>query len=237
MERRPGPLSAYGVGLLALPQHQMTATTTRKLPLQKAAVFLALEMVILTTLGIWLGYRFFWKHYPSPPRRQLQLERARLEVQRYPEDYRAWVNLGYAHYELGEWAEAEKAYLRAQRLNPQAAWIHYFLGLVYYQRGEWEKAADHLARVIKAYPDSLLPRYQIALVYHRQGKNKEALRELDEVKRLDPYLADAYTLTGQVYEAEGKREVARDNYLRALKLNPLDEEAREAMKRMEREGK
>lgn len=205
-----------------------------KLSWAQAAALLAAEALVLIALGLWVGYRFFWKHYPAPTRKQVQLEQAQAAVQAAPEDWRAWVNLGYAQYEAGYHEEAEKSYLRARRLNPEAAWIDYFLGLVYYQQGRWPQAAQAFSKVIKAYPQSLLPRYQLALVRHREGKNEQALRELDEVRRLDPYLADTYTLTGKVYEALGERELARQNLLRALELNPLDEEARSSLQRLER---
>jgi len=204
-----------------------------RLGLAKAVALLAAEALTLVTLGLWVGYRFFWKHYPAPTRKQVQLEQAQAFVRRSPEDWRAWVNLGYAQYEAGYWEEAEKSYLEARKLSPDTAWIDYFLGLVYYQQGKLPKAAAAFSEVIKAYPDSLLPRYQLALVRYREGKNNQALGELDQVKRLDPYLADAYTLTGKIYEAEGKRELARQNFLRALELNPLDEEARQALKKLE----
>ena len=60
-----------------------------------------------------------------------EIEDAKEEVRKYPDDAKAHFLLGYAYGELGKYKEAIESFKQAVRLDPDAAVAHLNLGLVY----------------------------------------------------------------------------------------------------------
>ncbi|KQV85100.1 pilus assembly protein PilF [Massilia sp. Root351] len=63
-------------------------------------------------------------------------------------------------------------------------------------------------------------RMQLAIGYYQQGQYAVALDEIKKALAADPELADAYSMRALTYMAMDERELAEDNFVRALKLAP-----------------
>ncbi len=105
------------------------------------------------------------------------------------------------------------------------------------REGEAGRAAVEAERLLRGvfelFPDNPLPAFRLAELYVRTGRPAEAVELLDDiVERLDPTLADVYALRGRAREALREPEAARQDYLRALSLDPSLGEVREALRRL-----
>lgn len=67
-------------------------------------------------------------------------------------------------------------------------------------------------------------RMQLAIGYYQQGQYAVALDEIKKALAADPELADAYGMRALTYMAMDERELAEDNFVRALKLAPQNPE-------------
>jgi len=65
-------------------------------------------------------------------------------------------------------------------------------------------------------------RMQLAIGYFEQGNYKVALDEVKKAIAADPQGANGHSLRAIIYMRMGEKELANDNFLRALKLAPAD---------------
>jgi tetratricopeptide (TPR) repeat protein len=66
----------------------------------------------------------------------------------------------------------------------------------------------------------------------RSGKVQEAIEIFKINARLSPEVAGAFLSLGQAYAAAGQNDLAIENYEKALKLNPKNENARKALEKL-----
>ncbi len=153
-------------------------------------------------------------------------------VDKSPHKYRPRFQLAYQlHYEENRCPDAVKSYEIAATLGP----VDFEL-LV-----DWALALDCAGRpddaLVKLKQAVLLDNTahvhtQIAMVFAKQQKFPQALDELAIAQTLDANYDVIYLYRGQIFEIQGDREAARKNYLRALELNPQNQQARDALQRL-----
>ncbi len=240
----------------------------RGVPLWKAFLVWAATALAVTAAASAVGYAFFREKWQPVRRYEADARTWERAVRRDPADVGAWLNLGWARFQLGRLDEAEAALREARRLQPDDAVLDYYLGLVLAERAARSAAggdtagaagqvgggggrasppgerdggaaraaaeAERLFRgVFERFPDNPLPAYRLAELYVRTGRPREAVELLDDiVERLDPTLADVYALRGSAREALRQQEAARQDYLRALSLDPSLPAVREALRRL-----
>ena len=82
-----------------------------------------------------------------------ELEDAKEEVRKNPDDAEAHYMLGLAYSKLGMEKEAIKSYKQAIKIDPDLAIAHYKLGLAYGKSGMYEEAIESFKQAIKIDPD------------------------------------------------------------------------------------
>ena len=99
-----------------------------------------------------------------------------------------------------------------------------------------EAEAEYLqiVQVSKNDPDNWLG---LANVYLAENKPQDALRALGVAVKLDPGRADLHMARGRALAAAGDRRVAQLEFQQALRLDPANEEARNAQRSVVREPK
>lgn len=130
------------------------------------------------------------------------------------------MDAGAQYADAGEYAEAERAYLRALESDPENGDIQFRLGTLYIQMGQYEKAVPVLETLLKTYPESPEVNNNLAWVYATGGKMKNgvlALRHAREALLSVPMqpsawntLAEAHYMLGQYDEALRASEFAID---------------------------
>ena len=108
-----------------------------------------------------------------------------------------------------------------QSLTPDNPYLveSYLRGLNTMNDGEIDKASHYFELCIGEKPDFHLARLALAKIKNKQGKLSESLELLDTLSALksNPMLQiDIDTLRGDIYDTQGKPELARDTYLGIL---------------------
>jgi Flp pilus assembly protein TadD len=94
-----------------------------------------------------------------------------------PDDARAWLDLGLAHEEAGNWALAEKAYRSATSLDPNFAEAFNNLGVLLREAGKLAEATAMLERAVALDPALAAARFNLALSYEELGNHEDAEHE------------------------------------------------------------
>ncbi len=106
-------------------------------------------------------------------------------------------------------------------LTPENPYLveSYLRGLDNMNSGEIDKASHYFELCIGEKPDFHLARLALAKIKNKQGKLPESLELLDTLSQLEsnPMLQITIeTLKGDIYDTQGKPELARDTYLQIL---------------------
>lgn len=106
-------------------------------------------------------------------------------AQNYPNDYRAYNNIGVIQYKQGNYDEASKNFDRAASLNPQSKEVAMNKGLIYMLNGNWTQANESLGTAAG------LPENQDALgvYYLEQGELQKARIAFGDAKTNNAALA------------------------------------------------
>jgi len=152
-----------------------------------------------------------------------------------PDDPNAINNLALALFELGDFSESLNNYLRVIELTPddpgpmeKAATLYEILkkpeigskvaiqaAELYLAREDIDKALENWSRSVAMNPENIIAHSRLAVVYERLNRIPQAVRE--------------YLHIASLMQHEGDREKAVQVVNRALKLNPQDDEASQAL--------
>lgn len=134
-----------------------------------------------------------------------------------------------------KYSEAELAYLKAARANPSRPMPHVRLALLRQNSKQWDLAFASLQRALALDPKLPLAIYQVgrtgALSGVRLDLAEQALKRYLQLKPdlENPSPAAAHFRLGNIYQKKGDNAAARTEYETALKLDPKNKEAREAL--------
>ena len=148
-------------------------------------------------------------------------------LQANPRDSNAYYNLAASYYSLGkqsknsQWLQqAEQLYRQSISLNVQHVDAHRGLSALLIETGREKFAFDLLNDWKARYPNSAQPTIELARVYQEYGDNRRATDLLADALRLDGGNLRALKAMGHVREVQGQTNLALDNYLRVLQLDP-----------------
>ena len=82
-----------------------------------------------------------------------EIEDAKEEVRKNPDDALAHNGLGIAYAKSGKHKEAIEAYKHVIRIDPDHAFVHYNLGYAYYKLGKYKDAIESFKQAIRIDPD------------------------------------------------------------------------------------
>jgi tetratricopeptide (TPR) repeat protein len=129
-------------------------------------------------------------------------------------------NLGEAYTEQNNPREAEAAYRKALRLDPDWLVARLNLGKMFVVQKRAAEAGEQFRAARDAHPDSAQAHQGLAEFLLWQAKPDEAVREFEEVARLTPDPTDAYCRLGRVELQRGDLGRARQWLEKALDLRP-----------------
>jgi tetratricopeptide (TPR) repeat protein len=150
----------------------------------------------------------------------------------YPKFLDAELMLGLAYMDLAQWDQAEKALLAAIGINPNASTAYFALGSIYAQQKNYPKAEEVLAKGVKLNDAAPEGHYMLADVYWNMANagstdaNKlrswfeSSWREVKRSLELNPKLASAHLLSGNLLLKAQRAKEALDHFEQYLKLEP-----------------
>jgi tetratricopeptide (TPR) repeat protein len=171
-----------------------------------------------------LGIEYL-SHYTFQP----ALDVFRVGNRKFPASLREKVGLGYAHYGLHQYPEAEKAFLDAIEINPSApasvaAWntLASFLTPDGYQ-----KISGRLRQLAANNPSSAEALYYCGASIFQSGEGmgkpvdlEAAAEYLKRALKLKPDFAPAHLQLGTLYASQNDFEKAIPQFLEAIRIDP-----------------
>jgi tetratricopeptide (TPR) repeat protein len=148
-----------------------------------------------------------------------------------PNKIRPNFQLAYALYEGGHCPEAAAQYEKTSKLGPPDYPLYSDWALALDcagdSRGAIAKLESALALEHNAHAYALE-----GMVYGKQNKREQALEALHQAEKIDPNFAPTYVYRGNVYEVGGDLVHAREQYEKALQLDPTNSAAKQGLQRL-----
>jgi tetratricopeptide (TPR) repeat protein len=104
----------------------------------------------------------------------------------------AWNGVGSVYSSKNDFANAERAYREAIRLDPQNYDARMNLGAMLSREGRNDDALASIREAARIAPDSVEPRVYLALIEAQMGRHAEAANDASEALRIDPPRANDY---------------------------------------------
>lgn len=146
------------------------------------------------------------------------------------------IDAGVQYADEGEYAEAERAYVRALESSPGNPDIRFRLGTLYIQMARYKDAVRLLEALVKEYPDSPMVQNNLAWVYATGGEMKNgqlALRYAREALLTVPFASSAWNTLAEAYYVSGQYDKALRASETSLEMLRLEEGSAEAIKGFE----
>jgi len=144
---------------------------------------------------------------------------------------------GYLMTELGRYQEAIQLYTRSLEIQPTAE-AYTYLGWTYGNMGDYRRAIEETEKAIGIDPDFGNPYNDIGVYLIEQGKEDEAIPYLEKAQRAKRYCCYQFPHfnMGRVYLKKKMYEKAREEFKKALAIDPDYVPAREALELLKKLG-
>jgi tetratricopeptide (TPR) repeat protein len=148
-------------------------------------------------------------------------------IAQYPEHYKAYYDLGVAHFRLAHLPEAEQAFQKAIDLTkgnfapPQLG-----LGAILCQKSDFPEAERLLQRALELEPGSAVGKYYLGWAQYGLNHLIEAERSLEQALIRRANFADAYILLTRIHLRQHNLPAASKDLESYLKIEPQKEQAR-----------
>jgi len=119
-----------------------------------------------------------------------ELEDAKEEVRKNPDDAEAYFNLGNAYYLSGKRKEAMESFKRSIKIKPDFAPGYFFLGLSNDRIYKHKVVRKCYQKAISIDPDYAVAHYNLGLGYLLAGDGDSAMEQYKILKNLDSELAN-----------------------------------------------
>jgi tetratricopeptide (TPR) repeat protein len=166
-------------------------------------------------------------------------------IKDYPNDGRAYVKLGMALDQMGDYAEAEPVLRTAIHLAPDESQAHYFLSVALFHQAEGlgkpasphalelvQEAADQARIATDLKPDHAFAHLYLGLCLKELGKKDAAIASLRKAVLYSPDTTDPHLHLGEALAENGNKKEGLAELKRAAELaGEEDSRPREALKR------
>jgi hypothetical protein len=148
-----------------------------------------------------------------------------------PNKYRPRFQLAFAYFLAGDSGNAIEQFQKTAEFGKPTFDLLLDWGLAYDAAGKLDQALEKL-KAAAALEQNAHVYQTIGYVYGKMGKYPEALDALDASQKLDASFPMTYYTRGNVFEEQGNKAQAAEEYKRALAIDPQLGLAREALLRV-----
>ena len=177
------------------------------------------------------------KHYDRPPENEALFERAEKSLQEHdydrassqlrqlvdrdPNDFEAFTQLGTVYFFSKKPAEAEKAYLRAVELQPESVLALLDLGKLRLDQKNFSGAVEILSKAVALPPPSAEVNYFLGEAYLNLKKGSKAVDYMNSALKIDPIgKAEIHLRIAEIYDVVGLKDLAAVEYEKFLEKRP-----------------
>jgi len=149
----------------------------------------------------------------------------------YPKFLEAELRLGTAYMDLQQWDQAEQALRKALEIDPKTVNASFALGEIYLRHKKYDEAEKVLQQGLSVEPKSARAHLALARVYWEKVAGvkdetqwrpslEKSYQEVRQAVELDPNLAEAHLLKGNLYFKVRRAEDALHEFEAYLRLDP-----------------
>jgi len=151
-------------------------------------------------------------------------------TEKSPKNGRGLMNYGLALMARGDYAGAEKYFLKALELTPNYATLHINLGVLYDATGKPAQAEQYFKKSISLQPGYPEGYFYYARYLQRQSRFEEAIENLKKTISLAAANMHAHHLLMTIYQDLGDEKKATELARQTLAIAPEDEQAVKLLK-------
>jgi len=150
--------------------------------------------------------------------------------------YQGHLAFGFIHTVNEEFDQAEKEYQFAIKANPDHFQAYYSLGYLHARQKAYDKASEIFENLLKLHPEQVASYFHLGRLAMMSGKNldkgEENLKKYLQTEPSDerPSFAFAHLLLGHIYKMQEKKDMAKNEYEKALEIDTDFEQAKKALK-------
>ena len=141
-----------------------------------------------------------------------------------PQEPNVHFGLGYLHWKLKQYDEAEIDFKAELSVDPGNAQALAYLGDVAMKKNDPETALTFLNKAIASRKDIRIAYLDLGAILSQQGHHPEAIVALQRAVELDPEQPDAHFRLGRVYQASGDEAAAQKEFAKVRELHNKSEE-------------
>lgn len=149
-----------------------------------------------------------------------------------PESTLTRYGLGYLHWKLYQYDDAERELLEVLRRKPKDPRASFTLGDIYLTKGDAQRALPFLELAREAYPNEFDTRFALGRALLRTGSTDRGIEELRAAVKLDENIADGHFQLGRALMKAGNTEEGRVELQKAQTLH--DKQRRKEAERYHR---
>ena len=146
-------------------------------------------------------------------------------VEKFPDAYIVYMNIGHSYFQLEKYDEAEKYYL--QVLERDAGHVDTLIGLgnCYMNRGDTDKAMEWYNKIEFEKIEDATVLYNVGTLFYNNSKLDEALMYYKKAVEVQEDSLDAIYQLGLTYLAKGSNAEALGQFESYLKFDPDSQRA------------
>ena len=141
-------------------------------------------------------------------------------LEKTPDSFLAYGNLGCVLTDKGEYPEAERDIQKAIALEPEDFRPHYDFGVLLEKEGRRDDAMAAYGEALRLEPSHAKSNFSLARLLADAGRDPEAVARYRAGLAADPAHADLRNSLGMLLARQGRDEEAAAEYREALRLNP-----------------
>jgi type IV pilus biogenesis/stability protein PilW len=132
------------------------------------------------------------------------------------------IRIGTAHIQAGQYTQALKELLEAEKLTPNDPAVHYYLGIAYERKGFVDDAFKEFQKAIALKPDYSEAHNFLGTLYLSRGNYDEALVSFNRALANPLYETPSVPLynMGRTYKAKGDLKAAYASFNEAIRREP-----------------
>jgi len=211
MAKPPQPMSATPTNRVVEPPKNMVQSPTQAT---------AAQPVVVTSAPVASVEHSEFKRYAYlKPAKPVAGDRAKAQP---------FFDKAFKSYQDNRLAEALSDYEAAVRLDPAFYEAWYNLGLAAFSFGDLPRALEAYEKALAIKPDSTNAIYNFAVALVQAGYPVDAAEQLERAVVLQPRSAQVRFLLANLYGQQlGRRELAREHYLKLLEIEPQHPQAQD----------
>jgi len=179
-------------------------------------------MIVFIMIHIFLLSRGVWN------RNQLYQNPVKLfqeAITKYPNNPRAYYNLGLLQYKQNDNINAQISFEKAIELNPKDFRSYSNLGLIQYEKEAYDHAIKLFKKAIALNPNDTKSLSNLGSIYYEHQQYGIALALFQKAIQQNPNFPQAHFNLGLLYSSQNKHFSALKSFQKVIELNPADAES------------